>query len=160
MRYMAIPAAIVLGLTTMAAFAQSYNPPPYNPPSSTAGARPGHDIGVGDSLPRSNKASNISPSGGRSDVAPTLPSPEVGDNAAAYDYLKSARNSLAAGRTGQAQQSLEMAETRALDRSVPQDQTNSPSDSPFIARIREARHALGSGDRAQAIRLIDGALPH
>jgi hypothetical protein len=66
--------------------------------------------------------------------------------------------SLVAGHTGQAQQSLEMAETRALGRSVAQNQTSTPSDSPLVSRIRDARHALGSGDRTQAIQLIDLAL--
>ena len=71
---------------------------------------------------------------------------------------QAARASLVAGRTGQAQQSLEMAETRALDRVVPQGQTNAPSDSQIVARIQDARHALGSGDSAHAIQLIDLAL--
>jgi hypothetical protein len=51
-----------------------------------------------------------------------------------------------------------MAETRALDRSVPQGQTNAPSDSQLVARIRDARRALGSGNRAHASQLIDLAL--
>lgn len=33
-----------------------------------------------------------------------------------------------------------------------------PSDNGFITRINEARHALGVGDLAQAIALIDRAL--
>jgi hypothetical protein len=56
------------------------------------------------------------------------------------------------------QQPLEMAGTRAPDRVVPQDQTSTPSDNPFVARIRDARHAVGRGDSAGAIRLIDLAL--
>jgi hypothetical protein len=72
--------------------------------------------------------------------------------------LRAARASLVAGHTGQAQQSLEMAETRALDRSVAQGQTSTPSDSQFVSEIRDARHALGSGDRPHAIQLIDVAL--
>jgi hypothetical protein len=51
-----------------------------------------------------------------------------------------------------------MAGTRAPDRVVPQDQTSPPSDNPFVARIRDARHAVGRGDSAGAIRLIDLAL--
>lgn len=125
---------------------------------STTGARPGHEIGVGDSLPRSGKASNIGTSGSQSNVAPTLPAPGLGENAAIRDYLTAARVSLVAGRTGQAQQSLEMAETRALDRSVPQDQVVTPSGSQLVARIHDALAALGSGDIAHAISLIDLAL--
>jgi hypothetical protein len=51
-----------------------------------------------------------------------------------------------------------MAETRALDRSVVQGQESEPSPSRFISHISEARHALGDGDRARAIQLIDSAL--
>jgi hypothetical protein len=115
------------------------------------GARPGHQIGVGDSLPRSGKASNIVPADTRSNIAPTLPMATVGDDAASRDYLKAARASLVAGHTGQAQQSLEMAETRVLDRSVRQGETDTPSHSQLVSRIREARHAPGGGDRTQAI---------
>ena len=122
------------------------------------GARPGHQIGVGDSLPRSGKASNIVPADTRSNIAPTLPMATVGDDAASRDYLKAVRASLVAGHTGQAQQSLEMAETRVLDRSVRQGETDTPSHSQLVSRIREARHALGGGDRTQAIQLIDLAL--
>ncbi|MGA3403106.1 MAG: hypothetical protein ABSC95_28170 [Acetobacteraceae bacterium] len=130
-------------------------PPGANP---ATGARPGHEPGTGESLPLSDKASNIAPADTRSTIAPTLPAPAVGEHATTQDYLKAARAALVAGHTGQAQQSLEMAETRALDRSVVQGQTNAPSDSPLVARIRDARHALGGGDRAHAIQLIDLAL--
>jgi hypothetical protein len=51
-----------------------------------------------------------------------------------------------------------MAETRALDRSVPQGETNTPSDSQLVSRIRDALHALGSRDNKQAITFIDEAL--
>ena len=89
-------------------------PPSVNP---VAGARPSHELGVGESLPRSHKANNI---------APTLPRPAVGENATTQDYLRAV---LAAGHTGQAQQALDTAETRVLDRSVAQGQTNTPSGS-------------------------------
>jgi hypothetical protein len=51
-----------------------------------------------------------------------------------------------------------MAEMRALDRSVPQGQTNAPSNSLLVSRIRDARLALGGGDRTHAMQLIDLAL--
>ena len=153
MRYVNIATAALLGMTSLAALAQA--PSRLDP---TTGARPGHEVGVGDSLPRSDKASNIVPADTRSNIAPTLPASAAGENAATRQYLRAARTSLVAGRTGQAQQSLEMAETRALDRSVAQGQTNAPSDSLLVSRIRDARHALGSGDKSQAIQLIDLAL--
>lgn len=153
MRYVNIAAAALLGITAVSALAQA----PSGLDIST-GARPGHQPGVGESLPLSSNASNIVPADTRSDIAPTLPAPAIGQEAATHDYLVAARASLVAGRTGQAQQSLEMAETRALDRSVQQGQTQTPSNSQLVSRIRDARHALGSGDRARTIRLIDVAL--
>jgi hypothetical protein len=153
MRYINFATAALLGMAAMPALAQAPSGP-----SAATGARPGHEAGIGDSLPRSDKASNIVPADTRSSVAPTLPSPTIGENAASRDYLKVARASLVDGRTGQAQQSLEMAETRALDRWVPQGQTIVPSDSLLISRIRDARQALGGGDRKRAIQLIDLAL--
>lgn len=153
MRYLNAAAIALLNLSIWPALAQA---PSTMDPST--GARAGHEPGVGISLPQSNKASNIGPTDTRSSIAPTLPEAGVGDNAATAEFLRAARVALVAGRTGQAQQSLEMAETRALDRAVPQGQTNTPSDSPTVANIREARLALGRGDRDQAIQMIDRAL--
>ena len=153
MRYQYFATAALLAFTAMSALAQA---PPMSDPAT--GARPGHEVGIGDSLPRSNKASNIVPADTQSNIAPTLPPSAIGDDAASRDYLRAARASLVAGRTGQAQQSLEMAETRALDRSVPQGQTDAPSNSQLVSRIRDARHALGGGDSTHAIQLIDLAL--
>jgi hypothetical protein len=145
----------LLGMAAMPALAQAPDRGDQIP-----GVRPGHEPGVGVSLPLSNRASNIVPGDTRSIVAPTLPGPPVGPNATARDYLAAARAALVAGQTGQAQQSLEMAETRALDRPVVASQVSVPSDSRFIGRIGDARRALGVGDRAQAIALIDQALAY
>lgn len=153
MRYVHLATVALLGLSCVPVLAQStagLDP--------MTGARAGHEVGIGDSLPRSDKASNIGLSDTRSAIAPTLPPSTMGENAAAHDYLRAARASLVAGRTGQAQQALEMAETRVLDRSVPQGDASIPSDSRLVSRIRDARHALGGGDRAQAIAFIDLAL--
>ncbi len=146
-------AVALLGMTAMPALAQM--PADANP---ATGARPGHQIGVGESLPLSNNASNIGAADTRSTIAPTLPASTIGNDGTSLDYLRAARASLVGGRTGQAQQSLEMAETRALDRSVAAGQTTAPSDSHLISQIRDARHALGNGNRARAIQCIDLAL--
>jgi hypothetical protein len=143
MRYIYAASAALLGLSAISALAQSPSP------DLATGARPGHEIGVGDSLPRSNNASNIGPSNSRSTIAPTLPPSTLGENAAIRDYLTEARISLIAGRTGQAQQSLEMAETRALDQ---------PGYAKLVSQIRDARQALGAGNRPNAIAMIDLAL--
>jgi hypothetical protein len=153
MRYVNAATVALLSMTALSALAQV--PSSLNP---ATGARPGHEVGIGDSLPRSDKASNIVAADTRSNIAPTLPSSTVGETAATREYLRAARASLVAGRTGQAQQSLEMAETRALDRSVRPGQTDTPSDSQLVSRIRDARHALGDGNSTHAIQLIDLAL--
>ena len=153
MRHVTLATAALFGLTAMSAMAQT--PPGADP---ATGARPGHQPGIGESMPRSDKASNIGPGDTHSTIAPTLPNSGIGEDASSAHYLRAARASLVAGHTGQAQQSLEMAETRALDRSVAQGQTDTPSDSLLVSRIRDARHALGGGNRANAIALIDQAL--
>jgi hypothetical protein len=151
MIFMKLATAGLLGLIGASALAQA-------PSMDTAGVRAGLEHGDRDSLPRSNRASNIVPANTNGAVAPTLPSPGLGLDAPSRDYLRAARASLVAGRTGQAQQSLEMAETRALGGSVSPDQATSPSDQPKVADIRDALHALGNGDRAHAIQIIDATL--
>ena len=153
MRHVHLAIIALLGMIALPALAQA--PSGTNP---ATGARLGHGSGTDHPLPITNTTSNIGPEDTRSDIAPTLPSPTIGENATPQDYLKAARTALVAGHTGQAQQSLEMAETRALDRSVGQGQTKTPSDSALVGRIRDARHALGGRDRAHAIQLIDLAL--
>lgn len=144
-----IPAALLL-LLGGPALAQ-------NPPPTASGARPGNDIGTGESLPLSNKASNTPGAPARSVIAPNLPSPPLGPNAGPADYLRAAHTALAAGKTGEAQQALEMAQTRALDRSVPMGQTGTPSASPLVSSISAALQALGTGNRANAMQAIDAA---
>ena len=122
------------------------------------GARPGHEPGVGVSLPLSNKAGNILEGNPRVTLADTLPDPGIGNNALPVDYLRAARASLLVGHTGQAQQSLEMAETGALNTTADQGAHNVPTDGPMIAHIRDALQTLGHGDSPGTIRLIDLAL--
>ena len=74
------------------------------------------------------------------------------------DYMKAARAALVAGQTGLAQQSLEMAETRALESSVVPSEAGTPSQNPLVTHIHDALQALGVGDRARTIHLIDIAL--
>jgi hypothetical protein len=177
MRTLSLAAVALAGMTSFAVLAQT-TPPPSGPPSSAPpgspiptslppsaamqapGARPGHEPGVGSSYPLSNHASNIRANDTHSVLAPTLPTPALGPNATAEDYLRAARSALAAHQTGAAQQALEMAETRALDRSVPQGATNVASHSNLVARIGEARRALGAGHRNLAMQKIGSALGH
>ena len=163
MRSLAMSFTILAGLTCAPAMAQTSVPltPQGVPPGANpaTGARPGNDIGTGMSVPMGTHASNIDQSNTRSPIAPNLPSPAVGPNANAVDYLRAAQASLQGGRTGEAQQSLEMAQTRLLDRSVPMGQTNNPSDNPAVSQISQALKALAAGDRAQTMNLIQSAIP-
>ena len=152
MRLKKLPLVALLAMAAVSAIAQS---PPLIEPS---GARPGHIPGVGESLPKSNAASNILTGKATTDIAPTLPDPTLPDSAGPYDYLRSARAAVVAGQTGLAQQSLEMAETRALDRVISPGQPTAPTESRFVAKIHDARLALGGGDSAGAILMIDLAL--
>ena len=153
MRTLISASVALLGMTAVSALAQA----PYGTDPAT-GARPGHEPGIGISLPTSSQASNIEPADTRSVIAPTLPSPPIGPDATPRDYLAAARTALLTGQTGQAQQALEMAETRALVRSVVPSRAGAPDSSAFISRIGAARRALGAGDRDQAVVMIDQAL--
>jgi hypothetical protein len=144
---------LTLAAALIATTAAAQVPPGTDP---MTGTRPGHTPGVGTSLPLSNTASNITP--GRSTIAPTLPQPVIGEGAMAQDYLRVARASLLQGKSGQAQQSLEMAETRLLDHVVPPGGTTAPSSLVLVGQIRDARMALASGDTATSIAIIDRAL--
>ena len=145
----------VLAQTAVPTNAQGV-PPGANP---VTGARPGNDVGTGMSMPMGTRASNIDANDTRSTIAPNLPSPSLGPDSSPADYLRAAQASLQAGRTGEAQQSLEMAQTRLLDRSVPLGQTNNPSDNPAVTQISQALQALAARDRAQAMQLIQAAIP-
>jgi hypothetical protein len=152
-----LAAAFLLGLTATAAVAQL--------PAAPSATRSGQAVAAGASSPQSDKASNNGPAGTKPTIAPTPPSPilaspALGNDAMSRDYLRAARAALVAGNTGEAQQSLEMAETRALGRPVVLGQANTPNASLYIARIADARSALGKGDSRYAISLIDVALLH
>jgi hypothetical protein len=141
------------GLTAVAALAQA---PSLKPAMQRQAGLNNGDDHV--SLPPSNNASDIVPADTTSDVAPTLPSPGLSGDAGTGAYLRSARDARAAGHTGEAQHSLEMAETWAPGGGVAVGQPTTPNDHPRIAQIREPDHAPGSGDNADAAQIIDLAL--
>jgi hypothetical protein len=122
------------------------------------GARPGNEIGTGQSLPLSNNASNIRPSDTSSVIAPRLPSPNLSDSATPRDFLIAARQALAGNRTGEAQEALERAESRALAGNVLATDISQPSQQMAIRNIAAARRALASGDKGAAIQAVDVAL--
>ena len=164
MRAMRILLELVAVVLTSAAVAQPAPPAllqsvPHGADPDT-GARPGNDIGTGSSLPLSDKAGNIVPEDTKSALAPNLPSPAIGENASPRDYLLAARAALVLDHTGEAQQALEMAETRALDRSVPLFKTDVRIQDPLVGEIEQALRALGQGDRVRAVQIIEAALSH
>lgn len=108
MRSLALSFAVLACLAGTPVLAQTTNaqgvPPGTNP---VTGARPGNDVGTGMSMPMGTRASNIDGSDTRSTIAPNLPSPSLGPDASPVDFLRAAQASLQAGRTGEAQQSLD-----------------------------------------------------
>jgi hypothetical protein len=120
---------------------------------------PGHMPGDGLSEPASTSASNISPSDTRSTIAPRLPgSAAPGLETTARQELQRAERDLSANRTGAAQEALERAETRLLDRSTAPDMVNTPDSGPMVTTIAQARQALGRHDVAGAQNLIAMAM--
>ena len=149
-----VAAAAVLTLTASPLLAQPV-PPGANPET---GARPGNVIGTGNSLPVSSRASNISPADTRSLIAPRLPLPPVPEGAPPRQFLLAARQALQSGQTGMAQEALERAEARQLDRSVAPSRASEPITGPVVTQISNARQALGRGDIGGAIGIIDALL--
>jgi hypothetical protein len=122
------------------------------------GARPGNIPGTGESLPLSDKASNATAGDTSSVIAPRLPTPSVGDDAGPRAFLQAAERALILGRTGEAQEALERAESRLLDRDVAPSRAGEPSAQPLVTTVGNARQALAAGDRDGAMRLITDAL--
>jgi len=121
-------------------------------------ARPGNDIGTGQSLPLSSTAGNIVPGDTQNLVAGRLPVPTIDENAPPAAFIEGARQALAAGRTGEAQEAIERAESRALDRSVKPSQASDPSRQPLVQQLRDARMALGAGDKLRTMEILAAAL--
>lgn len=91
-------------------------------------------------------------------LARPMPAPALPEGATPEAYLQSAAQALAAGRLAEADEAMERAETRALDRSVRPSQANIPDPNKLVHQIAAARGALASGDRAKALQLVQDAL--
>ena len=110
---------------------------------------------TGQPEPSSRAASNITPANTRSDVAPSLPAPAAEGPRA---LLATAAQDLGANRTGAAQEALERAETRILDRSVPATMSNAPDNGQPVTLIRQALTALGNHDLQSANGYVQQAI--
>jgi hypothetical protein len=150
MRNSLLLTAAFLGFAAAPAWAQA--------PATGDGARPGNVIGTGQSMPRSTSSSNNSSVDTSRMIAPALPSPGLAATASPSDFLRAARTALAAGRTGEAQQALEMAETRMLSRSMAPSDARTPSRSNFVGKISDARMALSQRDRNGTMLILDSLL--
>jgi hypothetical protein len=177
MRTMLLTSVAACGLALAApALAQNTGAAPGNGPAATTptippphqmmregamnpatGARWGHTPGIGLSLPMSPQASNIAPQDTRSLIAPSLPVPPIGRNATPAQFLGTARDALARGRTGEAQEALERAETRRLDRDAMRG--ISPENDPMIGKIRAALDSLAGHHLQMAEQNIAEAMP-
>lgn len=136
----------------------SYNQTRGTAPSGGTGVGSGRGMdGSGGSVPLSTRASNINPGDTRSEIAPRLPAPDASSNSPEA-FLAAAQRALAAGRTGQAQEALERAETRLLTRSTDPSMANTPDSAPMVMQISQARQALARRDTAGARRAIDMAM--
>ena len=107
---------------------------------------------------RIRQDSNITQADTRSAIAPVLPSPPIPSSDPPQTFLYAARRAVEAGRTGEAQEALERAETRLLDRVEPASPSAGPYNRQVVADIASARRSLAARDRSAAVVAIDDAL--
>jgi len=91
-------------------------------------------------------------------IATGLTSPTLPTDAPPTAFLEAARTALQGGRVREAQEMLERAETRLVDRPIGPAQVNPPDSTLAVLDIGVARRALTMHDRSGAIRAIDDAL--
>ena len=108
--------------------------------------------------PIDRPASNITPFDAHSVIAPALPAPPVPSADPPSVFLVAARDAVRAGRTGEAQEALERAETRLLDRTLPSPVAPLADNRQAVLAMVVARRALAVHDRQGAIAAIDDAL--
>lgn len=108
--------------------------------------------------PVSNQASHTPGSAPSSAIAPRLPQPAGGESGSPEQFLHEADRALEMHKTGLAQQALEMAETRMLDRSTLASEASTPDADPEVRALRRAREALGRHELGEAHAAIREAL--
>ena len=133
-------APLLLALTVAApAFAQSMT-----------GDQPGKE-------PMSTVPTNTNPANTHTEWSPSLPTPPVDPNSAPIAFIRAAQSAIAAGRTGEAQEAIERAESRALDRSTRPSMAGQPSRQGLVQVLAQARQTLASGDKAGTMQLLQRA---
>ena len=103
-------------------------------------------------------ARSLAPDGPSSAIAPRLPLPPVPENDPPRAFLEAARSAVDRRQTREAQEALERAETRLLDRAVGMNSAQEADDRRVVLDIGVARQALAAGDRPGTLRAIDDAL--
>ncbi len=91
-------------------------------------------------------------------ASPALPLPGLPVDATAQDYLVAARQAIQGGNAGEAQASLERAETRLLNRASLAAGPNRPLRHPGVTEIEQALDQLDGNDSAGALATIDRLL--
>lgn len=117
-----------------------------------------HQPGTGMSGPASDHASNIDSADTHSVIAPHFPTPPGGEDAGPRRYLRDATAALGRHRSGEADQALEMAETRILTRSTAANAAQQQDENPAIQQIAAARKAIAAKDWAGAKSAIQSAM--
>jgi len=108
--------------------------------------------------PTSTVPTNVGPADTHTLWSPQLPTPFVDPNASPATFMKAALAAIAAGHLGEAQEAIERAESRALDRSVRPSKAGQPSQQTLVHLLADARHALSAGDKGGALRILQAAL--
>jgi hypothetical protein len=108
--------------------------------------------------PVSTAPANVNPIDTHTLWSPQLPAPPVSDNAPAAAFVQAAQRALAGGRPGEAQEAIERAESRALNRSVVPSTAKNPSHQPLVQQLAKARQLLAAGDKAGAMTMLNQAL--
>lgn len=143
-----LPAVFLAATLLVPAALQAAQPVTMSPP-------PGN---LGGTQPMSTVPANNNPQDTHTTWSPSLPPPPVDDDAPPAAFLDAARRAIAANRTGEAQEALERAESRALDRAVKPSAAGTPSGQPLVKQIAHARQLLSAGDRAGAVKVIEKAM--
>lgn len=108
--------------------------------------------------PLVNRPTNLNAATTHDVISPALPTPDLGPNATAADYLRAAQSALSRNQLGLAQSSIENAQTLLLTRSVPQGAVNAPDSSPAINNLTQALQALANRDTATTMNLVQQTL--
>ncbi len=94
--------------------------------------------------PQTSGTRILAPAGPSPAVVPRLPLPAMPDNEPPHAFLEAARSAVDRGQTGEAEEALERAETRILDRDVATNSTQEPDDQRAVLDIAVARQALAA----------------